>query len=296
MTNSQSIKCLLIVALPAEAKPLIGRYKLSTLNHTPENNPENTLKNSPFRCWKNNDIALVETGIGKLNSAAATSYALAITGASCCINVGIAGSDNDIGSAFVAHRVVDQGTGKIWYPQQMWQHTMDSLSVETVDSPTSQYQSDAAFDMEMSGVMSAASRFLSTEMIQSIKVISDNTTSDYSEINKELVINLISDQLSVIESAVCSLIRLNDDTRDSGQPDSMLKAISAGHYAGSGHSGSGKSFHLTESQKITLKRILQRHLALFGTLPDKSVFSKSRDSRELIHQLRSLVDSVKTHY
>lgn len=279
MTNLQSIKCLAVVALPSEAKPLVERFNLSTLN------------NSPFRCWTGSDIALIETGIGKLNAAAATSHALTITGASCCINIGIAGSDNKIGSVFVAHRVIDQGTGKTWYPQQIWQHNMDTLSLETVDTPSRKYQPDTAFDMEMSGVMSAATRSLSTEMIQSIKVISDNKTSDYSGINKGFVINLITDQLSVIEEAVYSLIKLNSDTCDSGCADSMLEAISKGQYP-----VSGKSFHVTESQRLDLRRLLQRHLALYGHLPEESVFSESKDTRELIYQLRTLVDSFKTHY
>lgn len=295
MKNSPPIKCLLIVALPAEAKPLIKRFKLSTLNqslsHSSNHRPNRWPGKSPFRCWRNSDIALVETGIGKLNGAAATSHALTLTDASCCINIGIAGSDNDIGSAFVAHRVVDQGTDSTWYPQQIWQHSMKTVSVETVVSPSSQYQSDTAFDMELSGVMSAATRFLSTEMIQSIKVISDNKTSDYSGINKGFVMDLISNQMSVIETAVSSLIRLVDDTRDSGQSNLMLRAITEGHYP-----ESGQPFHVTESQKITLQRILQRHLALFGSLPENSVFENSKDTRELIYQLESLVDSVKTHY
>jgi len=274
-----TISCLLVVALPIEARPLVEHFKLGTSNI------------GPYRYWCRDNIALIQTGMGKLNASAATSHALAATGAESCINVGIAGSDNELGALFIADRIIDQGSGQVWYPQQTWKMPGPSLTVTTLDKPGVNYQSAIAYEMEASGVMAAAINFLSTELIQSLKIISDNPSYNLEKIDKQQVHNLIKHKLNVIEQAVNRLRHLVSTNQDINTEESLIKSITHRE-----HPQISQKLHLTQSQQHDFKRLLQRHQALKGSLPGDDFLGKFTDSRQLIDALRRELDSIRSDY
>ena len=85
------IKTLIHTALVAEAKPIIGHFKLKCIEKV------------PFNVYKNDDILLVVSGIGGEKTKSALAYALSLYEPKTAINIGIAGcSDKSvkIGSLF----------------------------------------------------------------------------------------------------------------------------------------------------------------------------------------------------
>jgi len=263
---------LLIVALPAEARPLIDHFGLQLTNQR------------PFRQYSGNDITLLECGIGKLAAAAGTAAALeTLSGTNIsCVNVGIAGSENKTGTLFAAHRIVDRGSNKSWHPQLTRVPVTDTLVVETVDQPDIQYRPDCAFDMEAAGIMEAATRYISLEFIHCLKVISDNSTSPIETLNKQKITDLIAKQTDTVEHVLTELVSLTDTLPDVNTVKVEVERVS-------------QHLHLTVSQRAELEQLLQRHKALHGTLPSLPM-GENTNSKRLLQELKVTLDAHRQLY
>src|SRR5690348_6346061 len=92
----------IVVALHSEAKPLIEYYYLKKI----------CSETLPFPVFSNKDrsIHLVVSGIGKIKTAAATTFLHCLTGNksfSCFLNIGISGSSQyPIGALILAAKIV----------------------------------------------------------------------------------------------------------------------------------------------------------------------------------------------
>lgn len=165
------------------------------------------IKSRHIRLYGSEHHLLLETGVGKLNAAAATAAMLqAHPDVSAIVNIGIAGGCLELGQTVLAHQVVDQASGMQWFPHIPTAapvRQFDSCTVRTMDAPCSDYSTGNVFDMECAGIFSAASHYLSSNQVHSVKVISDNPDIDYKSINKQRVKGLITD-------AAPSLIELLD--------------------------------------------------------------------------------------
>ena len=97
----------LVVALQAEAAPLVDRFALKSLN------------GHPYRLYAGADPHLITSGVGKLASASAVAYLRARIGQTpaAWLNVGIAGHARaPLGTALLAHKIHDVGSSKSYYP------------------------------------------------------------------------------------------------------------------------------------------------------------------------------------
>jgi len=95
----------IVTALPAESRVFIDALRLKPiLDHG-------------WRLYGNSEYLLLQTGLGKLKAAAAVSALLHTRhDIRAIINVGIAGGITQIGDTFLAHQIIDQGSGDNWYP------------------------------------------------------------------------------------------------------------------------------------------------------------------------------------
>ena len=98
--------CLIVAALPAEARPLIDHWRLK---REPNSNA--------FAIYSNDQrspaIHLVVSGTGKINAAAACAhlYMHCRPAHACWLNIGIAGhAARDVGTALLVHYVVDSAS------------------------------------------------------------------------------------------------------------------------------------------------------------------------------------------
>ena len=254
----------IITALPAESRVFIDALKLKPiLDHG-------------WRLYGNSEYLLLQTGLGKLKAAAATS-ALLYTRQDirAIINAGVAGGSSNIGDSFLAHQVSDMGSGEKWYPHLPPQRIVDSIptaAVETVDRPSEDYRSNTLFDMEAAGVMSAASHYLTTESIQFIKVISDNAESPLTSFKPAAVTELMFSTVPIVQSLSEWFVHTSTSQTDSMAIESLHKVVVDG-------------IHHTATEKHQLLRLLQQHFALTGELPSTDDLFNANNESQLLKNL-----------
>ncbi|MFQ5351318.1 MAG: hypothetical protein ACE5EG_12825, partial [Thermoanaerobaculia bacterium] len=172
----------LVVALPAEARPLIRRFGLEWVD------------DGELTVWRAERISLVVSGVGRKAAVAAVATLAAGEGPRECawLNVGIAGHRTlAVGEVVLAHKVVDAGGGRAWYPPLVFEPPCGTATVTTVDRPETGYPKETVYEMEAAGFCSAAARFSSAELIQVVKVISDNAAAPPERLTARRVEELI---------------------------------------------------------------------------------------------------------
>ena len=178
----------LIVALAAEARPLLASYRLQGMS------------GHPYRICAGEQTHLIVSGVGKMAAAAATAYLRALIGdtPAAWLNIGIAGHGSQaVGTALLAHKVVDAASGKPFYPTFTAPPPCPTTLLHTVDHAQPAI-GVAAYDMEASGFCEAAQRFATSERVHCLKIVSDNPQSPYQTLNAEKIEALIEAQLNTV--------------------------------------------------------------------------------------------------
>ncbi|MDE0919638.1 MAG: hypothetical protein OSA08_06040 [Arenicellales bacterium] len=266
----------LVVALQAEAQPLITRFGLRC--ESPR---------GMFRIYRSESMALVVSGVGKSLSAAATGYLCGCSDGwrnAPWINIGVAGHRTvDVGELIVANKIVDQSTAHSWYPPQLVSNVVNSTLI-TVDKPEESYPERAAYDMEAAGFFPSATRCSSGELVQSIKVISDNPHQSIASLNARSIEQLITKNLSEIEQFINRLSELSIEIKvlphNGSLPESWAKRW---------------SFSVTQGHR--LRRLLQRWKVLIGdgeTLD--SVLGACKDGAAVLTALEARLNAEKPTY
>ena len=232
-----------VVALPCEAQPLIRRFRLHGSN-----------KYGSFHIYASDNYRLIQTGIGKLNAAIATTYLANIDQDSHCawLNIGIAGSaEFSLGSAVLANKICDQGSGQHWYPGFIFPPITSSSELITVDQAQTQYADNSMYDMEASGFYNAANRFAPVEFVHCLKIISDNPASPAHHITEKKANELIESNLDqCVDLAEQLQHKLNDWQLINDIPREYEKMLSR--------------WHFSVYQQNQLKQLLKRWQTLNG--------------------------------
>ena len=178
----------LVVALAAEARPLLAHYRLRAL------------EGHPYRICAGDQTRLIVSGVGKVAAAAAAAYLRALIGSApaAWLNIGVAGHGRHaVGAALLAHKVVDAASGQPFYPTFTAPPPCRTTLLHTVDR-AQPAAGDLAYDMEASGFCEAAQRFATSERVHCLKVVSDNPQCSYQTLNAKQVEALIAAQLDAI--------------------------------------------------------------------------------------------------
>ncbi|MDF1823846.1 MAG: hypothetical protein P1U68_04340 [Verrucomicrobiales bacterium] len=233
-------------------------------------------------------VGLVISGIGKVNAAAATACLAASTarresGAVGWLNFGIAGCGDQIyGETVLAGKVTDPGSERSWFPAATWPKRLDPdrREVITVDRPVSDYPEDGALvEMESAGYFPIALRSSSIELVQVIKVISDDPDHSIEDINKKVVTGLCRASLDSVAPwlvAFQELIELEDTRlRDPVFMKDWTDAI-----------------HFSVTQRHQLRRLLAEWAALSeneGLKPLPGL----HDARSALNEIRKSLTEVR---
>ena len=266
----------LVVALQAEAQPLITHFGLRC-------EPPMGM----FRIYRSDSMALVISGVGKSLSAAATGYLCGCSHGwrnAPWINVGVAGHrDADVGELIVANKIIDQSTAQSWYPPQLVSSVVNSTLI-TVDEPEEIYREGAAYDMEAAGFFPSATRCSSSELVQSIKVISDNPHQSIASVNARFIEKLITNNLSKIEQFINRLSELSIEVKVLPASGSLPESWA-----------NRWSFSVTQGHR--LRRLLQRWRALIddGETLD-SVLVACKDGAAVLTALEARLSAEKPTY
>ncbi|MGR9105430.1 MAG: hypothetical protein ACU843_00715 [Gammaproteobacteria bacterium] len=190
-----------MLALPCEAKPLVKAWRLSRLMHE-----------TVFPIYRNDSMTLTVTGVGKTAMAAGVAYTGAVCGGtrpSIWLNLGIAGHPQSaLGELFLAHKITDRERDRNWFPPLIAKPPCLTESLITCSRPDTDYAQSALYDMEGSAFFETASRFSSTELIQCLKVISDNRLNPAVALDPKAVSELIEGRIDLINRVVEQLQNL----------------------------------------------------------------------------------------
>ncbi len=194
-------RIFIYAALPCEAKPLVGHFKLKK---------DTTVQ--PFAVYLNRDICLTVTGLGKSAMAAGVAYSQALFASiehPVLVNIGIAGHKRHVlGSLFLIDKITDVDSKKSYYPSLVFTPPCPTANIQTVSRPQPDYDQQHLCDMEASAFYEVAVRFSTGELIHCLKVISDNELSPAENIQPKQVSQLIAAHVATIETLLAELSRL----------------------------------------------------------------------------------------
>ena len=262
----------LVVALKAEARPLIRHYELHRKH-----------ADTTFPVYLGTDMALVVSGSGKAAAAAATAWLQEHTQGNkrnAWLNIGIAGhATHAIGDGRIANRITEHATNKSWYPPQVHDLDIATGRLLTVDSPENDYSVDALYDMEAAGFYPAACRFSTGELVQCFKIVSDNRQHANTKISAKYCEQLIAGQLKMIDSLVETLAGLQKRYSSWHAPHPDLERLA-------------EQWHFTVSQQHQLAKLLKRWTVLS---PEQSAWSrelkKKNTAAEVLHCLEQQLNT-----
>ena len=194
---------LIVSAFYKEVSFLIKHYNLKK-------------ENAPFEVFKNDEIIVIISGIGKINSAIATTYILTKYPIKFAINFGLAGSSTKkIKEIFLINKINSN-----LYPDILYSHPFKESSIICADEVKTSGEFELV-DMESEGFFKSATKFLSLENIFIIKVVSDNLVCFRPD--DEFLNNLFSPHLKNITSFIDSLETKNTPLFDETYLENLTK-------------------------------------------------------------------------
>lgn len=272
---------IIIVALKCEASPVIHDLNLKREQST-----------GPFPVFSNDSVSLVISGPGKVNAAAAAAYAHACCGAQDNVpwlNIGIAGhKELEPGHALLASKITDTATGRNWYPPLVFAPAVEQAPVVTVDRPESEFTTNALYEMEASGFYEVATRFSTSELVQVLKIVSDNRLTTTKHITEKYVKSLITDRLGDIKHVINELQALSGYLNRVQSTPACFTQIC-------------ERWHFSVYQRSQLKSLLQKWAALNDTdhaSQEQLVLNlgQCRNGSGVINMLAGNIESQRPHY
>ena len=196
----------ILVALSCEAKPLVDYYRLTKKVTTGFSYFSRAADQKfPF------NIHLVVSGLGARNMAAACGWLGANSKKNNCVwlNVGVAGhKEYQLGEIVRINKASEMGSAKSFYPALVAKWPDMSTALISYPEVCTDYPVNAAVDMEGYAFFEVAIKFSSAELVQSLKIISDNSRNGIEVINAASVSGLIADKIETINSFSKKLLDL----------------------------------------------------------------------------------------
>lgn len=262
----------IVVALPAEAKPLVDHFDLQRWQ-----------ANTAYPLYHGDHKALVVTGVGKAAAVAGVTFLHNEFGPDrevAWLNVGVAGHGiHPLGSGFLAHTITDDSNGQRYYPPPVLHFSTPRESLITVDTPPAQYPNTALVDMEASGFYATASCLTTSELVQCFKVVSDNKESPVNNVSAYRVTALICGHLETIQEIVTTLDHFSSCLQALRKAPQELELFQ-------------QRWRFTVSEKHQLQKLLRRWQVLS---PKRSAWSRDmgtlRKAEDVLRLLRVRVEA-----
>ena len=190
-----------VTALHCEAKPIIDFYRLkkSKAHHS-------------FDLYQGEQVECIVSGIGRLACAAATAWIAALNHQArsiAWINIGIAGSaTHDIGTALLINKISETESNRHYDPVVPTKSVLQLAHCQTLECPSTDYHPDRVYDMEASAFFDTATGYSSAELVQCVKIISDNPSHQTGR-NKARISELIQQHINQLAQLALDLQAIN---------------------------------------------------------------------------------------
>ncbi|MBU2570903.1 MAG: hypothetical protein KJ725_12905 [Gammaproteobacteria bacterium] len=269
-----AVNIFLAVALPCEAKPLVAHFGLK----------KNTTMHA-FTIYCNEAVYLTVTGPGKSAMAAGLAYTQAVSAGlenALFVNVGVAGHRmHDIGSAWTINKISDADTGRNYYPMPIYGLPCATTSLLTASKPQFDYNHEHLCDMEASAFFETAARFSTGELIQCLKVVSDNRLEPGRNLDPKVVEKLIRDNIGLLDLL---LEKLEERAKLVNSPEVPNFEYWIQQY------------RFTVSEQNRLKNLLSRFSVLTGKSLEPADFGTVKSGKELLAALESRLSTIKYEF
>ncbi len=256
-----------IVATDSEARPVIDLFKLKKF------------LSSKVIIYNNKEISVTITGIGKLNSAIGvtqTFYEFSKVINSCWINLGLAGHKAyKLGKIFSVKKIQDTEDMKSYYPY-VSDFNIEYEECLTLGKQKKEYSSKL-YDMESSGFFQAANKFSSKELIQFIKIISDNRLNSIDFRNKKEVYDLIIGNKKKI-SGLCNYLK---EVKE-------IVSIKNKEFIDKQYLDLSKKISFTFTEEVQFKSLLNLYYSKYSSLK-KNAFNKDENAKYNINKLKNIL-------
>ena len=262
-----------VVALEAEARPLVDRFRMEPVGEC------------PFRMYRGDGAWLAVSGQGKAAAAAATAFLHLFAGGAmgnAWLNVGVGGHGRrPVGESFIAHKITDSASGASWYPQLVLDAPRPTAPVLTVERVEEEYSPPWVYDSEAAGFFPTACRFSLAELVHCFKVISDNPDATLARRTSSAMIEkLIEQNLEEIAAFGQDLADLAREVAEIAADPPFYEEIV-------------ERWPFTAGQQRRLRRLLQR-LAVLD--PESSqngaVLSGAREGRDVLRLLETRLSEI----
>ena len=210
----------IVTALMLEAKPIIEHFKL-----------KKDIDIHPYPVYRNSDISLIVSGIGKIKSAMAAVYLLSVyntTKNDSLLNIGFCGASKtnyDIGSLLLINKVTDMDTKKDYYPDVLININIPQVSLQCFQQTISNNEWDNEFycDMESTGIMEVANKFIYAHNVVLLKIISDFLQPK--NLDNKILKKYITDNMHLIENTINEMKQNNSFIKASTSVDEIAFGI-----------------------------------------------------------------------
>lgn len=254
----------IVTAMYTEAKPIIEMYKL-----------KKNISNREFQVFESKNISLIISGVGKLNSAVATTQLIScknIREEDVILNIGICGTNKTdflIGDIFYINKITDHDSKRNYFPDILFRHNFREASIETFSQIVKDKNTMKVplCDMESSGFYFSASKYFSPHQIFLLKVISDRLTEYIQNVK---VSDLIQKHLLDIDKFINEVFRCIKT--DKHEIDTQIV------------DDLSINLKLTESQKYILQDQYRKYILRNKSEPDikeyKQIKVETKDERK----------------
>lgn len=266
-----------VVALKVEAEIILDEYNM---NFDPEFTLFQVFRNFEKTRW------LILSGVGRHNSAAATTYLYMISKASrstCWINLGIAGSGKGhYGDLCLVNKISNNDSSNT-YPATMPKVTFHKMNLFTTDVPLTDYTLHELIDMEGSAFYDITNKLSGREFICLMKVISDGPNNDIEDLNKFKIRELINLNIANIKTIVSYYEKLSMDQYQIIQQPKILSEILS-------------QWHFSVSQKHQLENLIKRINTLSKDEEIIKLIKDCKNSRSVITNLEAKILNTKVDW
>ena len=266
-----------VVALKVEAEIILDEYNM---NFDPEFTLFQVFRNFEKTRW------LILSGIGRHNSAAATTYLYMISKASrstSWINLGIAGSGKGhYGDLCLVNKISNNGFSNT-YPASMSKVSFHKMNLFTTDVPLTDYTLHELIDMEGSAFYDTTNKLSGREFICLMKVISDGPNNNIEDLNKFKIRELIKLNIANIKTIVSYYEKLSMNPYQILQQPKILSKILS-------------QWHFSVSQKHRLENLIKRINILSKDEEITKLIKDCKNSRSVITILEEKILNTKVDW
>ena len=266
-----------VVALKAEAEMILDEFNM---NFDPEFTLFQVFRNFEKTRW------LILSGIGRHNSAAATTYLYMISKASrstSWINLGVAGRCNGhYGDLCLANKISNNGFSNT-YPASMPKVSFHKMNLFTTDVPLTDYTLHELIDMDGSAFYDITSKVSGRECSCLMKVISDGPNNNIEDLNKFKIREIIKLNIANIKTIVSYYEKLSMNQYQMIQQPKILSKILS-------------QWHFSVSQKHRLENLIKRINILSKDEEITKLIKDCKNSRSVITILEEKILNTKVDW